>query len=239
MNDLIAGPNRLLLAFDADDTLWHSENLYHAAQAHFRELMAPYSDEATAMASLNRIEVANLPPYGFGVKAFILSMIEAALELSRGKVSTADIAAMLAAGKEMLAAEVELLEGVGETVAALAADYPLMVITKGDLSHQASKLQRSGLAQHFRYVEIVADKTADIYSQLFAKHGIEPQRVVMVGNSLKSDVIPVLELGGWGVFVPYRLIWAHEHAELPPHLAERYQEIERLDQLPALLKELR
>jgi putative hydrolase of the HAD superfamily len=239
MNDPNAGQNDLLLAFDADDTLWHSENLYHAAQAHFRELMAPYADETTAMSTLHRIEVANLPPYGFGVKAFILSMIEAALELSGGKVSAADIAAMLAAGKEMLAAEVELLEGVGETIASLAANYPLMVITKGDLSHQASKLERSGLAQHFRYVEIVADKTAEIYRTLFAKHGIDPRRVVMVGNSLKSDVIPVLELGGWAVFVPYRLMWAHEHAELPPHLAERYREIERLDLLPGLLKRLR
>jgi putative hydrolase of the HAD superfamily len=225
----------LLLAFDADDTLWHSENLYHAAQAHFRELMGPYADETTAMARLHQVEVANLGPYGFGVKAFVLSMIECAIDLSRGAVTSAEIGAMLSAGKEMLAAEVELLDGVAETIDALARDYPLMVITKGDLSHQASKLERSGLAPRFRYVEIVADKTAGIYQTLFAKHGIDPRRVVMVGNSLKSDVIPVVELGGWGVFVPYKLLWAHEHAELPPQLAERYREIERLDGLPAVL----
>lgn len=238
MSDGLAGQGELLLAFDADDTLWHSENLYHAAQAEFRELMAPYADESTAMATLHRVEVANLPPYGFGVKAFVLSMIESAIELSRGKVSAAEIAAMLAAGKEMLAAEVELLDGVGETIAALACDYPLMVITKGDLGHQASKLERSGLAEHFRYVEIVSDKTPDVYRTLFAKHGIDARQAVMVGNSLKSDVIPVLELGGWGVFVPYRLMWAHEHAELPPHLAARYREIERLDELPGVLREI-
>jgi putative hydrolase of the HAD superfamily len=239
MSDGLAGQGDLLLAFDADDTLWHSENLYHAAQAQFRELMAPYADESTAMETLHRIEVANLPPYGFGVKAFILSMIEAALQLSGGKVTAAEIGEMLKAGKEMLAAEVELLDGVAETVAALSADHPLMVITKGDLGHQASKLERSGLAPHFRYVEIVTDKTADVYRNIFAKHGISPEQVVMVGNSLKSDVIPVLELGGWGVFVPYRILWAHEHAELPPHLAPRFREIERLGELPALLREMR
>jgi putative hydrolase of the HAD superfamily len=239
MSDVRAGQGELLLAFDADDTLWHSENLYHAAQAHFRELMAPYADETAAMESLHRIEVANLPPYGFGVKAFVLSMIESAIELSRGTVTAREIGAMLSAGKEMLAAEVELLEGVEQAIAALAQRYPLMVITKGDLGHQASKLERSGLAQHFRYVEIVSDKTPEVYRTLFAKHGIDPRQVVMVGNSLKSDVIPVLELGGWGVFVPYRLMWAHEHAELPTHLAARYREIERLDELPAVLKELK
>jgi putative hydrolase of the HAD superfamily len=239
MSDGLAGQGDLLLAFDADDTLWHSENLYHAAQAQFRDLMAPYADETIAMAALHGVEVANLPPYGFGVKAFILSMIEAAIQLSDGKVTAAEISEMLAAGKEMLAAEVELLDGVADTVAVLSAEYPLMVITKGDLGHQASKLERSGLAPHFRYVEIVTDKTADVYRNIFAKHGIAPQRVVMVGNSLKSDVIPVLELGGWGVFVPYRLLWAHEHAELPPHLAQRYHEIERLDALPGLLREMR
>ncbi len=238
MSDGLTGQGELLLAFDADDTLWHSENLYHAAQAHFRELMAPYADESTAMAALHRIEVANLPPYGFGVKAFVLSMIESAIELSDGKVTAAEISAMLAAGKEMLAAEVELLDGVIDTIATLAQSYPLMVITKGDLGHQASKLERSGLAQHFRYVEIVSDKTPEVYRTLFAKHGIKPEQVVMVGNSLKSDVIPVLELGGWGVFVPYRLMWAHEHAELPPHLSARYREIERLDELSGVLKEI-
>jgi len=238
MSDGLAGQGDLLLAFDADDTLWHSENLYHAAQAQFRELMAPYADETASMAALHRIEVANLPPYGFGVKAFVLSMIEAAIELSRGAVTSGEIGQMLAAGKEMLAAEVELLDGVADAIATLAAAYPLMVITKGDLGHQASKLERSGLSPHFRYVEIVSDKTPDIYRTLFAKHGIDPRQVMMVGNSLKSDVIPVLELGGWGVFVPYRLMWAHEHAELPPRLAARYREIERLDELPGVLKEL-
>jgi putative hydrolase of the HAD superfamily len=227
-----------VIAFDADDTLWHSENLYAAAQARFGELMAPYADEKTALATLHEIEVWNLQPYGFGVKAFVLSMIETAIRLSAGRVTAETIGALMATGKDMLAAEVELLEGVEEAVAALADGYPLMVITKGDLSHQASKLERSGLSRYFRYVEIVADKNTDVYVSLFGKHGIDPGRALMVGNSLKSDVIPVLELGGWGVFVPYTILWTHEHAERPPALAARFREIERLDALPAVVREI-
>jgi putative hydrolase of the HAD superfamily len=225
-----------LIAFDADDTLWHSENSYAAAQARFGELMARYAAPESALATLHETEIRNLQPYGYGVKAFVLSMIETAIELSGGRLTADETAAMLAAGKDMLAAEVLLLEGVEDTIAGLARDYPLMVITKGDLSHQASKLERSGLSQHFRYVEIVADKTPAVYVSLFAKHGIDPQRVLMVGNSLKSDIIPVLELGGWGVFVPYQILWAHEHAELPPALAERFREIDRLEALPAIVR---
>ncbi|MGE5601695.1 MAG: HAD family hydrolase [Nitrososphaerales archaeon] len=227
-----------LIAFDADDTLWHSENLYAAAQAKFAGLMAPYAGESTALSTLHETEIRNLQPYGFGVKAFVLSMIETAIQLSQGRVDSNVVAALLATGKDMLAAEVELLDGVEEAVSALAAEYPLMVITKGDLGHQASKLERSGLAQHFRYVEIVADKNREVYVILFAKHGIDPSRVLMVGNSLKSDVIPVLELGGWGVFAPYAILWAHEHAELPETLAPRFREIARLDLLPGVVQEI-
>jgi putative hydrolase of the HAD superfamily len=227
-----------VIAFDADDTLWHSENLYAAAQARFGELMRPYAGDATALGVLHETEIQNLPLYGFGVKAFVLSMIETAIKLSDGSVGSDVIRVLLVTGKDMLAAEVELLEGVEEAIAALAGHYPLMVITKGDLGHQASKLQRSGLAKHFRYVEIVADKNREVYVDLFAKHGLDPARVLMVGNSLKSDVIPVLELGGWGVFTPYTILWAHEHAELPADLAARFREIERLDALPGVVREI-
>jgi putative hydrolase of the HAD superfamily len=235
-----ASDNRRIdvIAFDADDTLWHSENLYAAAQSRFAELMGPYADEATSLGVLHETEVRNLPLYGFGVKAFVLSMTEAAIQLSAGSVGSDVIRVLLATGKDMLAAEVELLEGVEQAIAALSSYYPLMVITKGDLGHQASKLERSGLAKHFRYVEIVADKNRDIYTDLFSKHGLDPTQVLMVGNSLKSDVIPVLELGGWGVFVPYTILWAHEHAELPADLSARFREIERLDALPKVVREI-
>lgn len=227
-----------LIAFDADDTLWHSENLYAAAQEHFMQLMSPYANPDDALDELHDREIRNLPLYGYGVKAFILSMIEAAIHLSRDKVTSDQVAALLATGKDMLAAEVHLLDGVEEAVATLAAKYPLMVITKGDLAHQASKLERSGLAKYFQYVEIVTDKTEEVYTKLFAKHGLNPANVLMVGNSLKSDIIPVLRLGGWGVFVPYSILWAHERAELPSDLSGRFREIERLDTLPTLVRDL-
>lgn len=227
-----------LIAFDADDTLWHSENLYAAAQERFAELMAAYASDGEALAALHEREIRNLPLYGYGVKAFVLSMIEAAIEVSQERLTSGQVAALLATGKDMLAAEVHLLDGVEEAVAALAAEYPLMVITKGDLGHQASKLERSGLAKYFRYVEIVSEKDDEVYQQLFAKHGLDPARVVMVGNSLKSDIIPVLRLGGWGVFVPYRILWAHERADLPSALTERFREIERLAALPTLVHDI-
>ena len=227
-----------LIAFDADDTLWHSENLYAAAQERFTQLVAAYANPDDALAALHEREIGNLPLYGYGVKAFILSMIEAAIHLGRDRVTSDQVAALLTTGKDMLAAEVHLLDGVEEAVAALAAEFPLMVITKGDLGHQASKLERSGLAKHFQYVEIVTEKTDEVYERLFVKHGLDPARVLMVGNSLKSDIIPVLRLGGWGVFVPYRILWAHEHADLPPALADRFREIERLGALPALVRDI-
>ena len=227
-----------LIAFDADDTLWHSENLYAAAQEQFAQLMAAYVNSDEALAALHEKEVRNLSLYGYGVKAFVLSMIEAAIDLGHEQLTSGQVAALLATGKDMLAAEVHLLDGVEEAVAALAADFPLMVITKGDLGHQASKLDRSGLARYFRYVEIVTDKTDEVYQQLFAKHGLDPARVLMVGNSLKSDIIPVLRLGGWGVFVPYRILWSHEHADLPSALAGRFREIERLEALPTLVRDI-
>ena len=227
-----------LIAFDADDTLWHSENLYAAAQEQFAQLMAAHVSSDEALTALHEKEIRNLPLYGYGVKAFVLSMIEAAIDLSHEQLTSGQVAALLATGKNMLAAEVHLLDGVEETIAALAAEFPLMVITKGDLGHQASKLERSGLAKYFRYVEIVTDKTDEIYQQLFAKHGLDPARVLMVGNSLKSDIIPVLRLGGWGVFVPYRILWSHEHADLPSALAGRFREIERLEALPTLVRDI-
>jgi putative hydrolase of the HAD superfamily len=207
-------------------------------QQQFARLMAAHVGPDEALATLHETEIRNLPLYGYGVKAFILSMIESAIKLSGGRVASGEVASLLAAGKDMLAAEVHLLEGAKEAVTGLAADFPLMIITKGDLGHQASKLERSGLAKYFQYVEIVPDKTQDVYISLFAKHGVNPKRVLMAGNSLKSDVIPVLQLGGWGVFIPYRILWTHEHAVLPPELTARFREIERIDTLPALVRDI-
>ncbi len=227
-----------LIAFDADDTLWHSENLYEAAENDFVEICSAYANAELARAGLHQTEVRNLPLYGYGVKAFVLSMTETLIGLSEGRATAGEIARLLARGKEMLSAEVHLLDGTAAVLEELACGFPLMVITKGDLGHQASKLARSGLAPFFKYVEIVVDKSPDVYRDLLTKHGFDPRRVLMVGNSPRSDILPMLELGGWGVWVPYRILWAHEHAHLSDNLGPRFREIDRIGDLPRLIREL-
>lgn len=227
-----------LIAFDADDTLWHSENLYEAAENDFVALCAAYADGERVRSALHATEVRNLALYGYGVKAFVLSMIETLIALSGGRAASGEIDRLLARGKEMLSAEVHLLDGVAATLEELSRAYPLMVVTKGDLGHQASKLARSGLAPYFRYVEIVVDKSPDVYRDLLAKHGFDPRRVLMVGNSPRSDILPMLELGGWGVWIPYRILWAHEHAHLSDDPGPRFREIDRISDLPRLIREL-
>lgn len=224
-----------LIAFDADDTLWHSEDLYAAAQDRFAALLANYAEPEAALQILHDTEINNLQPYGYGVKAFVLSMLEAAVQISEGRICSAEVSALIALGKEILASEVRMLEHVEETLAALAGKHTLMVITKGDLSHQAAKLSDSGLAAYFKYVEIVADKTQDVYASILARVGISPQRFLMVGNSMRSDILPVLQMGGWGVYVPYKITWAHERAELPEDLRRRCVQLNHLGELPAAM----
>lgn len=227
-----------LIAFDADDTLWHSEDLYADAHERFAQVLAAYADEKTVLQALHDTEMNNLASYGYGVKAFVLSMIETAIKISDSQVCSTEVNALLGLGKEMLAAEVRVLEHVEDTLAQLAERYPLMVVTKGDLSHQAAKLSDSGLAPYFKYIEIVADKTRDVYATILARLDVPPARFIMVGNSLRSDIAPVLELGAWGVYVPYAITWAHEHAELPEPLRERFIQIPHLGHLPRTIAEL-
>ncbi len=226
------------IAFDADDTLWHSESLYAAAQEEYRRLLAPYAEAGTIDRVLHQTEMRNLPTYGYGIKAFALSMIEAALELSRRQITGAEIQRVLDLAKQMLSTDVELLEGVAEVVAQLAQTYPLLLITKGDLVHQEAKIEQSGLKAYFRSIEIVADKTPQSYAALLARHHIEPSRFLMVGNSLRSDVLPVLEIGGQAVHVPYAITWVHEQVDVPPDQQGRYHELEHIGRLPFLVKQL-
>jgi putative hydrolase of the HAD superfamily len=226
-----------VIAFDADDTLWHTERLYVNAQARFVELLAHYHNPEWIQERLDETEGRNLAHFGFGIKAFALSMIETAVELTEGRVSGNDIGALVKLARDMLHAEVELLDQVAETVARLAQQYPLMLITKGDLLDQENKIARSGLAQYFPRIEIVSHKTPESYARVLEQHRVAPDRFVMVGNSLKSDILPVLALGGTAVHVPYELTWLHERAE-PPLGHPRFFEIERMEQLPALLAQL-
>jgi putative hydrolase of the HAD superfamily len=226
------------IAFDADDTLWHSESLYAATQDEFRRLLAPYAEAEQIDRVLHQTEMRNLAIYGYGVKGFALSMIEAALDLSQQMITGREVQRVLELAKQMLRTDVELIAGVAEVVAQLAQTYALMLITKGDLAHQEAKIEQSGLKDYFRSIEIVTDKTPQSYAALLARHHIELSRFLMIGNSLRSDILPVLEIGGQAVHVPYAITWAHEHADVPPDQQGRYHELEHIGQLPALVEQL-
>jgi putative hydrolase of the HAD superfamily len=230
-------PRFEMIAFDADDTLWHTERLYVDTQTKFKQLLAHYHRPEWIEERLYQTEMRNLEHFGYGVKAFALSMIETAVELTEGRVSGSDIQMIIGWAREMLAAEVELLEHVAETLAGLAERYTLMLLTKGDLLDQETKIERSGLASHFRHIEIVSDKRRTSYERLLQRYGIAPERFVMVGNSLRSDILPVLAIGGSAVYVPNEFTWLHESAE-PPAGQPGYYEVEHLGLLPALLNEL-
>lgn len=227
-----------VIAFDADDTLWHNERLYIGAQAKLKALLAQYHSPEWIEERLYQTEMRNLQHFGYGIKAFALSMIETAVQLSEGRIAGSDVQAIIDSAKEILAADVELLEHVAETLASLAQTYVLMLITKGDLRDQELKITRSGLAPHFRHIEIVSDKSRESYHRLLQRHGIAPARFLMVGNSLRSDILPVLALGASAVYVPYQLTWAHEAAERPPAEQPGYYEVEHLGLLPELLEGL-
>jgi putative hydrolase of the HAD superfamily len=228
-----------LIALDADDTLWHNEILYTEAQEKLKELLAGHVDAEKVVQKLYETEMRNLEYYGYGIKSFTLSMIETAVDLTGGKIQGAEVLQIVGFAKEMLTSEVRLLEHAEETARELAKSYDLMVVTKGDLLDQQSKLSRSGIGDCFRYVEVVSQKTQGTYRALLAKHGTEPRRFLMVGNSLKSDILPVLALGGQAVHVPYHTTWAHEIADIQGIEHDGYYELEHLGQLPRLIERLK
>lgn len=227
-----------VIAFDADDTLWHNERLFVKAQATFKQLLAQYHSPEWIEERLFQAEMRNMQHFGYGIKAFALSMIETAVELTEGRIAGRDIQSIIDLAKAMLAADIELFEHAAATLESLADTYALMVITKGDLRDQELKVARSGLAPRFRHIEIVSDKSLESYDRLLQRHGILPERFLMVGNSLRSDILPVLALGASAVYVPNELTWAYERAETPPAGQQGYYEIEHLGLLPALLREI-
>lgn len=217
-----------VIAFDADDTLWQSESLYFQAQCEFRELLAPYHGDNGVVDALYETEVGNLPYYGYGIKSFALSMIETAIHMTDAKIDGRDIQRIIDLAKEMLSAPVQLLDQVEEVLAALSESYPLMVITKGDLVDQEAKVARSGLAAYFSSVEVVSDKTPDVYRAVLEKHRLKPRRFLMVGNSLRSDILPVVSLGAQAVHIPYHITWEHEKVPVGAGEAAEYLEIEHI-----------
>ena len=208
-------PRLTLIGFDADDTLWQNETFFRLTQDRFASLLADHAPTDHLHDRLLAAERRNLGHYGFGVKGFVLSMIETAIEVTGARVPATVIAEIMAAGREMLAHPIELLPHAAQAVALAAQRHRVVLITKGDLLDQERKLAQSGLDDAFHAVEIVSDKTAAVYARLFARQGAEPDSSMMVGNSLKSDVLPVIAAGGYGVHVPHPLTWALEHADPP------------------------
>jgi putative hydrolase of the HAD superfamily len=225
------------VAFDADDTLWHNETFFRLTQERFTALLADFVDRDHLQDRLLAAERRNLGHYGFGVKGFTLSMIETAIEVTDGRVPASVIAEILAAGRDMLAHPIDLLPHARETVATLAASHRVLLITKGDLLDQERKLAQSGLGDLFHAVEIVSDKTPAVYATIFARHGTGAHQALMAGNSLKSDVLPMIAAGGHGVHVPHAMTWALEVAD-PPQGHARFHAIADLGQLPDLVGRL-
>ncbi|SKB70445.1 HAD family hydrolase [Luteibacter sp. 22Crub2.1] len=201
-----------LVGFDGDDTLWRSQEFYDDAQAAFEGILGRYVDLTAdgLRASLLATERGNIALFGYGAKGMALSMIESAIELTDGRIEARDIHRIVRLAKDVLSHPVDLLPGIREAVEAVAAHHRVVLITKGDLFHQEAKVARCGLADVFHRIEIVSEKDTATYTRLFRDFGLTPDRFAMVGNSLKSDIAPVVALGGWGVYMPYHSTWAHE-----------------------------
>lgn len=225
------------IAFDADDTLWQNEQFFKVTQEKFAALLSGYTDADHLGDRLNAAERRNILHYGFGVKGFTLSMLETAIEVTGDKVPASILRQIIDAGRELLSHPLELLPGAEESLRILAVDYNMLLITKGDLFDQERKLAQSGLASYFDQIEIVSKKNTAIYEGIFANFDGGAQQAMMVGNSLKSDILPALQAGAWAVHVPHDLTWGFEIAEKPIE-SKQFFEIQELRQLPDILREL-
>ena len=225
------------IGFDADDTLWQNEQFFRLTETRFASLLADHASPEAISGHLLEVERRNLQFYGYGIKGFTLSMVETALTLTGGKVPTTVIAEILSAGREMLTHPVEALPHAREALERLSDDYRLVLITKGDLFDQERKLAQSGLGDFFTGVEIVSEKSPATYRTIFARHGDGAERSMMVGNSLKSDIVPAIEAGSWGVHVPHELTWALEHSEAPS-ASPRFRQVDHLGNLYSLIMEI-
>ena len=225
------------IGFDADDTLWENLRFYNATEERLLDILSPFAEGRDISAQLLEAERRNLQFYGYGIKGFTLSMIDTAISITGGKVPGEVIASILATGREMLTHPVETLPFVRETLDDLAGNYRLVLITKGDLFDQERKVAQSGLGDYFAAVEIVSEKSPKTYERVFAMHGPGPDHAMMVGNSLKSDVVPAIAAGSWGVHVPHQLTWELDHIEAPQG-EPKFREIAHLGKLRPLIDEI-
>ena len=220
-----------VIGFDADDTLWVNEPYYREVEEEFAQLVSAYGVEEDIAAELFATEIANLQLYGYGIKAFMLSLVECAIRLTQGRVRAQTIDQILGLGKAMLQRPIELLDDVKRVLLELAPHYRLIVATKGDLLDQEGKMKRSGISSFFHHIEVMSDKNEEAYVQLLAHLDIEPKDFLMIGNSMRSDIIPPLHLGAWAIHIPFHTTWAHEEVEEDPETKRFF----RVDQLHEIL----
>ncbi len=227
-----------VVAFDADDTLWFSEDSFRKYETQFVDTVAPYVPVGVDIkAALIATERKNIDAYGYGVKSFGLSSMEAAITLSNGEIPSYELQKILHGVREHLTEPVRLFDGVAEVLAEVSSQFRTILITKGDLAHQTRKVETSGLSHHFDHVEIVLEKDPATYAHVLKSLDINPQNFCMVGNSMKSDILPVISIGGFGVYVPYEILWELDHAEHPTANADRYVELETLSLVPEWLSQ--
>jgi len=242
MNDIqdIAAPGIELVGFDGDDTLWRSEDYYRAAERDFEAIVGRYIDlqDAGTLGHLLAVERRNLKIFGYGVKGMTLSMIEAAIEMTDARISARDLQQVIEIGRATLQHPVDVLDGVREAVAEIARERHVVLITKGDLFHQEQKIAQSGLADLFPRIEIVSEKDPATYARVLGEFGLPAERFLMVGNSLRSDVEPVLALGGWGIHTPYAVTWAHEEEHGVDADSPRLREVAQAHGWPQAVREL-
>ncbi len=225
------------ICFDADDTLWENEQFFRQTQERFARLLADYTSPDHLAQRLLEAERRNLGHYGYGIKGFVLSMIETALDVTEEKVPASVIRSLVEFGQEMLRHPIELLPHVRDTIKALSQEHFLLLVTKGDLLDQERKLAQSGLGDLFDGVEILSEKTPSAYKQVFHRHATQPANAMMVGNSLRSDVVPALEVGSWGVYCPHDLNWELEEAPIPTG-HKRFAQIKHLGALPEIIQQI-
>ncbi len=226
------------IGFDADDTLWHNETLFQLSQQQFVQLLMSHHPVAEIEKKLYETEMRNLKDFGYGIKGFVLSMIETAIQLTEGQVSASEIQQIINMGKSMMRAPVELLDYARQTVERLSHSFPLLLITKGDLFDQESKIARSGLSRFFRGIEILTEKRAETIQAVLAKYGIEPASFLMVGNSVKSDILPTLAIGAQAAHIKYSLCWEHERVTDQNLQGKPFYQLDSLSGLIPLVESL-
>ncbi|HSF52990.1 MAG TPA: HAD family hydrolase [Algoriphagus sp.] len=226
-----------VIAFDADDTLWVNEPFFREAEEKFASLLEDFMPHHAIMKELYRTEIENLGLYGYGIKGFMLSMIETAMRISDHKMPMALVEKVIQIGREMLEKPVELLPGVEEVLQALNGDYRMVLATKGDLLDQERKLRKSGLEKYFHHIEIMSEKRTSDFAKLIRHLDVPPAEFLMMGNSLKSDILPVLELGGFAIHIPFHITWAHEMVEHEVE-HERFFKVDHIAEAANLIRKM-